>query len=257
MKKLRAGSWGLGAWLVCVSGLGAQSPAAPTSVTLFNSGRVLVRRTLPVALTAGSSTQVLALGEFNPVTFAVLDPGVQLISVKSDMQLNEPTLLRRFVGRAFELDTGRAGAPTRRATLLSMDPERWEWSDRPGVVFGRPGRVIWPKDLVPAMMTADVTLQSDRARQNVKVMYETSGSAWATSYRLYLGAQGRIEGVASIASGVLQLPDAEVQLLSGDIGRGAPPSVRGAGVDQNVMYIDGAPAQSPAPPLWPAPDWKP
>ena len=246
MKKLGAGSWGLGAALLLPALIHAQTSAPTTSVTLFNSGRVLVRRTLPVALTTGASTQTIALGEFNPATFAILDPGVQLVSVKSEPQLDEPTLLRRYVGRPFELDTGRAGAPSRRATLLSMDPERWEWTDRPGVVFGRPGRVVWPKDLVPAMMTADVTLQSDRVRQGLKVMYETSGSMWATSYRLYLGAQGRIEGVASIASGVLQLPDAEVQLLSGDIGRGAPPSIRGGRVDQNIAYIDGTPAQGAA-----------
>ena len=250
MKKA-TGCWLLAlAVLVLPETLFAQSGSAATSVTLFNSGRVLVRRVLPINVSAGATTQTLALGEFNPATFAVLDPGVQLVSVKSDMQLNESTLLRRYVGRAFELDTGRVVAPTRRATLLSMDPERWEWSDRAGVVFGRPGRVVWPKDLVPAMMTADVTLQSDRARQSVRVMYETSGSSWATSYRLYLGAQGRIEGVASIASGVLELPDAEVQLLSGDIGRGTPPSVRGGRVDESAAYLDAVPMMANAAPMY-------
>ena len=244
--KSRLGTWdvGLGGLLLCMTAVAVSAQAPATSVTLFNSGRVLVRRTMTMAIPAGVSSQTFALGEFNPVTFALLDPGVQLVSVKSDAQLNEQTLLRRYVGRAFEIDTGRAGAPSRRATLLSMDPERWEWADRAGVVFGHPGRVVWPKDLVPSLMSADVTLQSDRARQSIKIMYETSGSAWATSYRLYLGASGRIEGVASIASGVLQLPDAEVQLLSGDIGQGAPPSVRGGRTDQNASYIDGVPAMN-------------
>src|SRR5262249_53397156 len=134
-------------------------------------------------------------------------------------------------------------AAMRRATLLSMDPERWEWSDRPGVLFQRPGHIVWPKDLVPAMQTADVTLQSDRARTSLKMMYEMSGSSWAASYRLYLGANGRIEGIASIGSGSLQLPDAEVQLMSGDIGYGAPPGMVGR-TDQNATFADGVPRQA-------------
>jgi hypothetical protein len=203
----------------------AQGSGAATSVTLFNSGRVLVRRTLPLAVPAGASTQTLALGEFNPVTLAVLDPGVQLVSVKTDQTLSEETLLRRYVGRTLDIDTGTSGLGSRRATLLAMDPERWEWADRPGVLFRRPGRIVWPTELVPTVKLADVALQSDRARQSVKVMYETTGSSWTASYRLFLGTQGRLEGAALLGAGTLMLPDAEVQLLSGDIGQGAPPSL--------------------------------
>lgn len=244
MKRLRAMSCVLGVALTCPAPLRAQGgvPSAPTSVTLFNSGRVLVRRTLPVAVPAGASTQSIALGEFNPVTFAVLDPGVQLVSVKTDQALSEETLLRRYVGRTLDIDTGSThGVGTRRATLLAVDPERWEWADRPGVLFYRPGRIVWPRDLVPTVKLADVALQSDRARDNIKVMYETSGSSWAASYRLFLGTRGRLEGSALLGSGTLLLPDAEVQLLSGDIGQGQPPQSSGGRVDQNATYISGVP----------------
>ena len=217
------------------------APTAATSVTLFNSGRVLVRRTLPIALPAGATTQTLALGEFNPVTFTVLDAGVQLISAKTDQTLSEETLLRRYVGRTLDIDTGTSRLGVRRATLLAMDPERWEWVDRPGVLFGRPGRIVWPKELVPTVKLADVAVQSDRARQSIKVMYETTGSSWAASYRLFLGAQGRLEGAALLGAGTLLLPDAEVQLLSGDIGQGQPPQLSGGRVDQNATYMDGVP----------------
>ena len=222
--KRRIGCW-LVAALACPSVISAQGSAAATSVTLFNSGRVLVRRTLPLSLPGGASTQTLALGEFNPVTFTVLDPGVQLVSVKTDQTLSEETLLRRYVGRTLEIDTGATGLGSRRGTLLAMDPERWEWTDRAGVLFRRPGRIVWPKELVPTVKLADVALQSDRARQDIKLMYETSGSSWAASYRLFLGAQGRLEGAAVLGAGTLLLPDAEVQLLSGDIGQGSPPSI--------------------------------
>ena len=243
MNRLRTIGWLVAAlaWPAVLPGQGSPTSAA-TSVTLFNSGRVLVRRTLPVSLPNGTSTQSLALGEFNPVTFSVLDPGVQLVSVTADDELSETTLLRRYVGRAFELDTGRTGSPPRRATLLSMDPERWEWADRPGVVFGRPGKVVWPKELVPSVREADVKLESDRPRQGIRVMYETSGSSWAASYQLFLGPQGRLVGSAMLGSGTLLLPDAEVQLLSGDIGQGAPPEFGGR-VEQNSTYLNGVPMQ--------------
>jgi hypothetical protein len=213
-------------------------------VTVFNSGRVLVRRTLSISLPGGASTQTLALGEFNPVTFTVLDAGVQLVSVKTDQTLSEETLLRRYLGRTLDIDTGRTAVASRRATLLAMDPERWAWSDRPGVMFGRPGRIVWPKDLVPTVKLADVAMQSDRARQNVKVMYETTGSSWAASYRLFLGAQGRLEGAALLGAGTLLLPDAEVQLLSGDIGQGSPPSFTNS--YSNDQYANITLSQAPA-----------
>ena len=72
-------------------------------------------------------------------------------------------------------------------------------------------------------------------------MYETTGSSWAASYRLFLGAQGRLDGAALLGAGTLLLPDAEVQLLSGDIGQGQPPQFSGGRVDQNATYIDGVP----------------
>ena len=225
--RLATGCWLLAAlaWPAALLGQGGASTAA-TSVTVFNSGRVLVRRTLPIAVPAGASTQTLALGEFNPVTFTVLDAGVQLVSVKTDQTLSEETLLRRYVGRTLDIDTGRAAVASRRATLLAMDPERWEWSDRPGVIFGRPGRIVWPKDLVPTVKLADVAAAERSRRQSIKVMYETTGSSWAASYRLFLGAQGRLEGAALLGAGTLLLPDAEVQLLSGDIGQGTPPTLQ-------------------------------
>jgi hypothetical protein len=69
--------------------------------------------------------------------------------------------------------------------------------------------------------------QSDRARESLRVMYEAPGGSWSAAYRLFLGTDGRFEGNAMIATGVLDLRDAEVQLLAGDIGmKAAPPMPR-------------------------------
>jgi hypothetical protein len=222
------------------SGQGGGAAAPLASVTLFNSGRVLVRRALPLAVSSGEGTYTVALGEFNPVTFAVLDPGVQVVSVTTDAALSEQTLLRRYVGRTLDIDTGSGRAASRQATLLAVDPERWEWADRPGVIFQRPGRIVWPKELVPTVKLADITLSSDRARSSVKMMYETSGSSWAASYRLFLGSNGRLEGAALLGAGTLLLPNTEVQLLSGDIGQGAPPQLVMGGISANGYMAGGS-----------------
>lgn len=209
---------------------------SPTSVTLFSSGRVLVRRTLPMTIAAGRSTTTIPIGSFTPSTFVPLDAGVRLVGVRSVDAISEETLLRRFVGHTFEIDTGSNG--TRRATLLALDPERWQWADHAGVRFGRPGRIVWPADLVPLQVTADVTLVSDRPRTSVRVMYATAGASWSASYQLFLGPNGHLDGTALIDSGSLDLVDAEVQLLAGDIGRGQPPQAKTYAAPSPLMARD-------------------
>ncbi|MGH7592572.1 MAG: DUF4139 domain-containing protein [Gemmatimonadales bacterium] len=215
--------------------------AAATSVTLFNSGRVLVRRTLPINLLSGTSTYAVALGPVDLSSIAPLDAGVSLVRISADQAWSEEALLRRNVGHAFDLQQGDRSS--RRATLLSVDPERWEWADG-GVIFGRPGQVVWPKELVPAAQVADVTLQSDRARDGMRLMYQTRGGAWFASYRLFIGGAGRIEGVATLSAGTLDLRDAEVQLLAGNIGA-AVPEPRGLPMAANrgSAYLAMAPGE--------------
>ncbi|MGH7583067.1 MAG: DUF4139 domain-containing protein [Gemmatimonadales bacterium] len=191
-----------------------QAASAMPSVTLFNSGRVLVRRTVPLGISAGASTYALSFGGFDLASLTPLDPGVTLLRVSADQAWSEDALLRRNVGTSFDLAAG--DRPPRRATLLGVDPERWEFADG-GVVFGRPGQIIWPRALVPATRVTEVALQSDRARDALRVMYETSGGAWWATYHLFLDA-GRIEGIATMTAGDLDLAGAEVQLLAGNIG---------------------------------------
>jgi hypothetical protein len=189
------------------------------SVTLFNSGRTLVRRTMPVPLPSGTSTQPLVLGVFDPSSFAVLEPGVSFTRLSFDGGFNEEALLRRNVGQTFTFDLGENKKVT--ARLLGVDPERWQVLEgaTPGVMFGRPGRLVWDPERVPAAPVADVTLTSDRARQSVRVMYEAMGGAWSAGYRLFIGSNGRFEGTATIHASTLDLENAEVQLLAGDIGQ--------------------------------------
>lgn len=204
---------------VAVAAAVAQAPGP--SVTLFNSGRVLVRRSIALNLPAGRSTQSLDLGLFDPATFTSLDAGVTVTGIRFDPSWSEDALLRRNVGRSFSFQ--RAPDRIESATLVALDPERWKWDATGKVTFGRPGALQWPADLVPLAPVTDVTLRSDRARTSLPVMYQSSGASWSASYRLFLGSAGRIEGVALVSGGTLDLGDVEVQLLAGDIGRAAGP----------------------------------
>lgn len=204
--------------LALVPSLLAAQDAGP-SVTLFSSGRVQVRRTIAAAIANGTTTLPVALGAINASDFAVLEPGVTLQKLVFDPAWSEEALLRRAVGQRFTVRRGLTDTTT--MTLLALDPERW--SDAMGrVTFGRPGQILWARELVPSAPTADVTVRSDRARQSMKVMYSTNGASWQALYRLYLGANGRVEGNASIMTGPLNLADVEVQLLAGDIGQARP-----------------------------------
>jgi hypothetical protein len=192
--------------------------AAP-SVTLFTNGQVLVRRTLPIRVPTGTSTHAVAIGPFAAASLASLDPAVRLDAVRFDPAWSEEAILRRHVGRVFTFRR-EVDKPPVTARLVAMDPERWavENAGGPGVVFGRPGQIVWPADLVPQEPAADVTVTSSRAQDGVRVLYQTSGASWQAQYRLFAGTSSRFEGSASIGTGALDLADAEVQLLAGDIG---------------------------------------
>ena len=191
-----------------------------SSVTLFSSGRSIIRRTLPVNVPSGTSTHALPLGIFDAASLSLLDPGVSLVRIGFDPAFSEDALLRRSVGRSFAF-RGVGDKPGFTATLFGVDPERWELDNAQGqgIVFGRPGQIVWPRDLIPSGPVADVTVQSDRARQGLRVLYGARGGSWSANYRLFVGEQGRIEGVASLMSGPLDLQNVEVQLLAGDIGQ--------------------------------------
>jgi hypothetical protein len=224
------------------------------SVTLFNSGRVLVRRVVPVTVPAGNTTLTLPLGIFEPASLMSLESGVKLGRVAFDGASSEEALLRRHVGESFDIER-LVGTNTVIAsyTLVALQPERWQ---RDGAVtFGRPGKILWDVARVPSTPLTDVGVSSDRARTGLRMLYATSGASWGVSYSLILGVAGRIEGSASIMSGTLDLANAEVQLLAGDIGVHQPVAspvyemaakARGSRTDEMNTYVDGVPSSEAA-----------
>jgi len=195
---------------------------AQTSLTIYNDGRVLVRRTVSTNLPKGSSTQRLVLGAIDPATLFSLDSSVILERVSYDGAVDEASVLRRSVGKrlVFRLSDPR---DTVSALVLGVDPLRLQLPDG-RVSFTPPGLAVYPSEVVVVEPTATVGVRSARALDRMRVGYFTSGGSWKASYQAVLGREdARVTGMAVLGSESLRAENAEVQLLAGLVGRAQPP----------------------------------
>lgn len=215
---------GTGLLLTLVS---AYPLTAQTSLTIYNDGRVLMRRTVPVAIPRGSSTQRLTLGALDPATLFSLDSSVTIMALSYDGAVDEASALRRSVGKrlVFRLPPGPSGArDTISALVLGVDPLRLQLPDG-RISFTPPGAPLYPPEVVVAEQTAGVSVRSAQAQDRLRLGYFTSGASWQASYQVVLGkADARVTGMAVLASESLRAPDAEVQLLAGTVSRVQPKS---------------------------------
>jgi len=229
----RGRGWSVRTWLV----LGAfaaplpRGPAAPlsaqTSITIYNDGRVLVRREMPVAVPKGASTHKIALGSLDPASLFPLDSGVAIARLTYDGATDEGSVLRRSVGRrvVFRLPESK---DTLSALVLGVDPLRLQLPDG-RVTFQPPGAALYPADVVVTDPTASLDLRSSRAQERLRLGYFTGGATWQASYQVMLGAENaHVTGMAVLESQGLRVENADVQLLAGSVGRadkrpGQPP----------------------------------
>ena len=222
-----------GLCLLAAAGLEAQQ----TSLTIYNDGRVLVRRTLTFALPRGASEQRLALGPLDPATLFALDSGVTITAASYDGATDEASAMRRALGQTILF---RSGSDTLSATVVGVDPERFRLADG-RIVFGRPGQPALPGDAVVLEPVSQVTLKSDAARKELRVGYFTGGADWQASYQAVLGkGSARITGAAVLGSQTLRARDTEIQLLAGAVSRVTPQPVPRAVMDRMAMAKGGA-----------------
>lgn len=200
---------------------------AQQSLTIYQDGRVLVRRTFGVAVPRGESSQRVEVGPINAASLFALDPGVSIVRASFDGAVDELSVLRRAVGRElkFVVPPSResARADTVTATVIGVDPLRLRLADG-SVTFSAPGRALYPADLVVVDPALALSLVSQQARQQLGLGYFTQGASWQAAYSVVLGrGSARVTGSAAIESGQLSAEDAEVQLLAGDVGVAEPP----------------------------------
>ncbi|HTO72490.1 MAG TPA: hypothetical protein VMJ30_01665, partial [Gemmatimonadales bacterium] len=90
---------------------------AQSSVTIYNDGRVLVRRTLPLEIPKGNSSQWAALGLLDPASLFSLDSTVVTAGATYDPASDYSGTLRRAVGRKLLFKSGK---DTVSATVLGV-----------------------------------------------------------------------------------------------------------------------------------------
>jgi hypothetical protein len=199
--------------------------AAQTSLTIYNDGRILVRRELPLQLPKGVSTQRLGLGALDPASVFSLDPDVAITRLSYDGATDEASVLRRSVGKRVVFRIPES-TDTVSAVVLGVDPLRLQM---PGgrVTFTAPGAALYPAEVAVADPTLSLDLASARAQDRLRLGYFTGGASWQASYQVVLGTRdARVAGMAVLESQALRSDSAQVQLLAGDVGRaqpGAPP----------------------------------
>ncbi|MGE0354500.1 MAG: DUF4139 domain-containing protein [Gemmatimonadales bacterium] len=205
--------------------------AAQTSITIYNDGRILVRRTVPAEVDRGISAVRLPLGALDLSTLFALDSSVAIVSARYDGATDYPSVLRRAVGRTLKF---RYGNDTVTATVAGVDPERYRLPDG-SIIFDAPGRPIFPADLVVIDPVTELTLRSRRAGRSLDLGYFSAGASWQASYQVILGRGGRagITGSAVISSNAFKADSAEVQLLAGSVNRA--PSVRDQGAAKRML----------------------
>jgi hypothetical protein len=219
---------------------------AQTGLTIYNDGRVLVRRTLPVTVPKGTSEQRVELGTLDPSSLFSLDPDVVISRAVFDGAEDEATVQRRLVGKKVTVDRPKMGGgyETYEVTLLGVDPLRFVMPDGT-VAFNNPGGSIrYPAEAVAKSPSALLSLSSANGRKSLPLGWFTSGAAWNASYDVILGGrEARIAGEAVITSQTFAADDAEIQLLAGSVSRGAVPAApmayRGAREDK-VMAMSAA-----------------
>jgi hypothetical protein len=199
--------------------------AAQTSLTIYNDGRVLMRRTVPTNVPRGSSVQRLTLGALDPATVFSLDSSVTLMGVSYDGAVDEGSALRRSVGKrlVFRVPPGPAGSPdTISAVVLGVDPLRLQLPDG-RISFTQPGIPLYPPDVVVAEPTANLSVRSAQSLDKLRLGYFTGGASWQASYQVILGrADARVTGMAVLASQSLRAEDAEIHLLAGEVSQAQP-----------------------------------
>jgi len=200
--------------------------AQETSLTVYQDGRVVVRRTFAAPVPRGVSTVPLDLGArtVDPGTLVALDDGVEIRGATVAGATGLEAALRRAVGTDIDFMIQRADSTPRflRATLLSLDPQAVRLDGR--VLYALPGMPAFPDSLVSLAPRVDVTVSAARAQRSLRLAYQADGLQWSASYALVVArgaaAKGSMTGLATIEDpGNLTFPGAEVQLLAGDVRR--------------------------------------
>jgi len=242
-----------GSWACQGAALEAQTPS-PTGITIYNDGRVLVRRGFPLRVPSGSSMHQISVGMIDPGSLFSLDPEVHITRAVYDAGVDEQSILRRSVGQRLVFSRGTRSGPnntvvddTLSALVLGVDPLRLELPNG-RIAFSTPGTPLYPASLVRAEPALELAVDSRSGRDRLNVGYFASGAGWRASYAVLIGGGGssRVTGHAVLQSETVRLADVDVQLLAGSVNQAMPRSLlerREASFAADAMAQTGAAAK--------------
>jgi len=206
-----SGVWGITVVLLLAGPLSGQ-----TSLSIYTDGRVVVRKTLPQALTQGRNSLTVRLEGLDPATLFSPDT---LVTVASAVLRNPTTAddaLARAVGQPLAFAREK---DTVRATVVRVDPPQYRLPDG-RLVLELPGRPIFPANLVRSDPEASLVLDAARARPRTELAFIAQGVTWEAVYQVVLGPRAAaISGTATVTSGSVRADSADVQLVAGSVKR--------------------------------------
>src|SRR5882762_5114861 len=195
--------------------IGAAPAAAQTSLSIYRDGRVVVRRTLPLALQQGRNSLTLRLEALDPATLFSTDTSVSVASATVHYPSTANDALAGAIGQTVSFVRSRGD--TIRATVVRVDPPQYKLPDG-RLLLGPPGEPLFPAEVVRMSPEAQVVLDASRARQRTEIAYVTGGANWEALYQVILtGAKAQVSGTATVISESLRADSAEVQLVAGAI----------------------------------------
>lgn len=187
-----------------------------TSVTLYQDGRVLVRRAFPMRIPVGTSVQRVALGAVDPASLVSLDSDITLTGGTTSPGADADGALRAVVGKTLTFRSGTGLRDTLSATVVGVDPVRVRFADGT-IYFGLPGQPTFPAELIPAQASTDLRIQARRATDQFRLGGFAQGGGWTALYSVVLRTgMGQVNGLASFTA-PFTADDAEVQLLAGQV----------------------------------------
>ncbi len=224
-----------GSWTVLSAQQAApqRSAEAATSLTLYQDGRVLVRRAFPIKLPSGPSTQRVALGPIDPSSLFSLDSTVSYNGAVTTPGADADGALRRAVGKTLIFRSGVGLRDTISGTVIGLDPVRVRLADGT-IFFGLPGQPTFPADLAAGDPVTELRLTARRAADQLRLGGFAQGGGWNVMYTIVLrGSTASVTGLASFDA-PFTADDAEVQLLAGQVNQ-APTAAPMAMQEQRRM----------------------
>ncbi len=218
---------------------------AQTSLSIYNDGRVVVRRSLAQPLEKGRNTLSLKLDALDPATLFSPDTAVALLSAVLRPATDQGTALERAVGQtlAFVRVRESGGADTVRATAVRAEPPQYRLPDG-RFLLSLPGEPVFPADLIRTAPEVAVTLEATRPQPRTDLAWVAVGAArWEAVYQVVLaGGRCHVSGTATITSEALRADTAEIQLVAGSINRARPtpppPEFAGRAGAQKVAFLE-------------------